>query len=81
MVGTNDTDFKDGTGDILWDTTGLDTALADNGAKPGYPQTLKLLNTSKAFETGDLQQAGKLDERGLTRQNKVSMGAYDPDAM
>ena len=56
--------------------------LATNNALPGYPETLALSTTSVAYEKG-LQQNlwGQIDERGRTRQqNKVSIGAEDPDA-
>ena len=91
LVGTSDTMFGPKNKDILNNTTGLASALAGNGAKAGYPQTLALTatkgNTSPGYETGDPGLAGQpdplgKDERGLTRQaGKVSIGAEDPDAM
>lgn len=63
---------------------GLDpNGLAFNG---GPTQTLKVLTTSKAYRNGDpnmdtLAAPLNKDQRGYTRQhNKVSVGAYDPDA-
>ncbi len=63
---------------------GLANTLANNNAKPGYPQTLALALTSPGYETGNQNLAGTIDAEGLTRQSgqglKVSIGAYDPDA-
>jgi hypothetical protein len=63
----------------------LDThGLQDNG---GPTQTIKLLTTSQGYENGDPTLANasdplNKDQRGYTRQqNKVSIGAYDPDAV
>ena len=46
--------------------------MADNGAEPGYPQTLALKRTSLAYQAGDTALAGLAN---------VSIGAYDPDAI
>ena len=81
MVGTNNGMTFTANSDIVTDTTGLTTTLATNNALPGYPQTLALSTTSQAYEKGDPTLWGQIDERGLTRQqNKVSIGAEDPDA-
>jgi predicted outer membrane repeat protein len=87
LVGTTDTQFSVQKKDILDNNPGLANALAPNGAKPGYPQTLALANTSPGYEQGDQRLAGQpnpdgIDARGLTRQpGKVSIGAEDPDAL
>jgi hypothetical protein len=86
LVGTSNPGWTAG-GDQTNNTTGLANALANNGAKPGYPQTLALSNTSPGYRKGDQELTSlgnpfNLDERGLTRQaGKVSIGAEDPDAM
>ncbi len=88
LVGTSDKGFT-GTGDIndALNYPGLAGSLANNGAAPGYPQTLALSNISPGYEKGDqnlvnLINPYTIDERGWTRQaGKVSMGAEDPDAM
>jgi hypothetical protein len=85
LVGTSDTQFTLSS-DILNNTTGLATSLALNGAPKGTPFTLALSKTSKGFEKGDQNLAGKAgalgqDERGFSRvAKKVSIGAEDPDA-
>lgn len=91
LVGTSDTMFPNNqNGNKRNNTTGLANALAQNGAPANYPLTLALSNVkgpnSPGYETGDPTLAGAagakgLDERGFKRQaNKVSIGAYDPDA-
>jgi predicted outer membrane repeat protein len=57
---------------------GLASALADNG---GPTQTLALSTSSPGYENGDPSLLGTQDQRGFTRTNYVSIGAYDPDAM
>jgi predicted outer membrane repeat protein len=85
LVGTSDTMFVNGVkNDILNDTTGLANTLEANGAKQGYQNTLALQTTppaSPAYDTGDPNLMGTMDERGYIRQpGKVSRGAEDPDA-
>ncbi len=87
LVGTSDNQFNPANGDILNDNPGLAGALANNNAKPYYPQTLALAVTSPGHEKGD-QNLPNLsipyynDARGRIRQrNKVSIGAEDPDAI
>ena len=63
----------------------LVTSLASNGAQPGYPQTLKLLNTSAGYQKGDSDLSNEpnpwnIDARGKRRGTTTSIGAYDPDA-
>jgi hypothetical protein len=93
LVGTSNLGFQAANHDIKNNNPGLQGFLADNGALPGYPQTLKLFNTSPGFEMGDQGLASKpnplnIDAGGLIRQfgfiqgewRFVSIGAYDPDA-
>ncbi len=88
LVGTsNAMMFSVLANDILNNNAGLSNTLAANNALPGFPQTLALLAGSPANRAGDNTLAGKpnplnIDARGRTRQaNKVSIGAYDPDAI
>jgi hypothetical protein len=89
LVGSSDKAFTNKVNHDIVDKAnnpGLAFALAANGAKPGYPQTLALSPASAGHLTGDpnlatLPNPYNLDARGLTRQaNKVSMGAEDPNA-
>jgi hypothetical protein len=83
LVGTGDKALFDprNHNDILWNTPGLAGKLDNNNALPGYPLTLALSTTSKAYEKGDPTLAGQIDERGRTRPlGVVSIGAEDPDA-
>jgi hypothetical protein len=54
----------------------------DNG---GLTKTIKLMTGSIAYQNGKPGLAGTKDQRGYTRRNdathRVSMGAYDPDAL
>jgi predicted outer membrane repeat protein len=87
LVGLTDAPLFMADGDITTNNPGLDTALASNGAKAGYPPTLALLKTSLGYEKGRQSLAGQpmplgFDARGLQRQTgKISIGAEDPDAM
>jgi predicted outer membrane repeat protein len=86
LVGTSDTQFSTTNHDILNNTTGLATSLAQNGAPAGVPKTLALSTSSVGYEKGDQSLAGKSgllgqDERGFARKSgMVSIGAEDPDA-
>jgi hypothetical protein len=82
-----------GKNDILNDSAGLEDTLANNGALPGYPQTLKMSTQSIGYQKGDqnlvdLPNPNNIDAGGLTRVSEllngqwlaVSIGAMDPDA-
>jgi predicted outer membrane repeat protein len=65
------------------DASPLNPQLSSNGLQSngGPTQTIALMNNSLGFQTGDPGQAGKTDQRGFTRPQLVSMGAYDPGAI
>ncbi len=82
LVGSSDDGIFKLATDFTNSNTGLVKSLGNDGAKPGYPQTLALTNASPGYKTGDPKQAGALDERGYTRQTgMVSIGAEDPNAL
>lgn len=81
LVGLSDTMFNVNNNDIFNNAPGLANALAGNNARPGFTLTLALLAGSPAIGTGDPNLAGTIDGRGRTRQAKVSIGAYDPNAL
>ncbi len=61
----------------------LNPGLASGGPtnNGGPTETIALLTTSDYYEQGDPSLQGQPDQRGYIRQQKVSPGAEDPDAV
>jgi hypothetical protein len=58
----------------------IDPLLGPLGDQGGPTQTMALLAGSPALDTGDPNQAGTLDQRGVVRSGGVNLGAYQASA-